>query len=160
MRVYLYLSVLNTLLSIFPSEKASWYSKRVDDWSLQAIVNYFQKTYKKILLVVLDEVDLVCQYPSNTGYGLTDTHVKRYHDLWRCVDPITRNLGTTFCCCGRSSMLFAIGCRIYHQKGISPPGVARYIILDTFSIVDIIGYITEQLGTIPGGKLRFLSFIH
>lgn len=151
MDTYLRLSVLNSLQSLFPQSKAFWSEQIVAKWTLQGIVNEFQSQCKKILFVVVDEVDLVCNYPINIGYGLTPAHARRYYDLWETLDAVIRNLGTTFCCCGKSSMLFAIGRHMYAEHGCISPGKVRYIILDTFRLEDIIGYVVHQLGELAGG---------
>jgi hypothetical protein len=121
-----------------PQQKPiQWENELFSEWPLMAIMKHFQ--VNNYLFLVLDEVDIVLNFPISIRYGMTLEVIGRYYDLWKMIDPVILNTGTSVCCCGRSSILFAIGRHMYRSQGIVSPGIAEQFLLSPFKLEDIIG---------------------
>lgn len=112
------ITVLSALLSLpnTSTETVDYWKQQVLSRSLSDIVKTFQTQRKTHFFFHFDEVDSITHLsPQVNGTNLQT--VTRYYKFWELIQPIMR-VGSFVYCSGRSSLLYALGRKMYHSQGL------------------------------------------
>lgn len=127
---YVKYSLLGSLLLLFPQDKEIWKTRSKSETTCAKIIEYFYVKYSRALFIHFDEVDKILEIEPKIQQSDDEQSIKRFYQFWTLINPILYRGGFLYCS-GRSPYLYYLGKGLYIKSGLTSPGAARCILLDT-----------------------------